>query len=56
LNKPITKKGLVEWLKLWALTSNPNTERQRERERERPINESPQNNNLIVFIIKAVVK
>jgi hypothetical protein len=21
--KPITKKGLVEWLKVWALSSNP---------------------------------
>jgi hypothetical protein len=25
LEKPITKKGLVEWLEVWALSSSPST-------------------------------
>jgi hypothetical protein len=35
LKKPITKKGLVEWLKVKALSSNPSPkERKREKEME----------------------
>jgi hypothetical protein len=33
--KPITKKGLVEWLKVYALSSNHNTTKKREKERKR---------------------
>jgi hypothetical protein len=50
LRKPHHKKGLVEWLKVKALSSNPSTnkkkggrererEKERERERERSIKE-----------------
>jgi hypothetical protein len=31
LKKPFTKIGLVEWLKMKALSSNPNTAKKRER-------------------------
>jgi hypothetical protein len=33
LKKPITKKGLVEWLKV-ALSSNPNTEKKKKRKKD----------------------
>jgi hypothetical protein len=29
--KPITKKGLVEWLKMWALSSNPGTPKKKKK-------------------------
>jgi hypothetical protein len=35
LEKPFTKIGLVEWLKVKALCSSPGTEKERKRERER---------------------
>jgi hypothetical protein len=35
LKKPFTKIGLVEWLKVKALSSIPSTAKERERERTR---------------------
>jgi hypothetical protein len=34
--KPITKIGLVEWLKVKALSSNPSTEKKKERKKYTP--------------------
>jgi hypothetical protein len=35
LKNTSTKKGMVEWLKVYALSSSPSTAKNRERERER---------------------
>jgi hypothetical protein len=35
LKKPMTKKGLVEWLKVKVLSSNPSTEKKKKSERKR---------------------
>jgi hypothetical protein len=36
LKKPITKKGLVEWLKVQALSSNPRTTKKKKKKRKMP--------------------
>jgi ribosomal protein S21 len=35
LKKPITEKGLVEWLKMKALSSSPNTAKKRKEKRNK---------------------
>jgi hypothetical protein len=35
LKKPITKKGLVEWLKVKALSSNPSTTKKKKKKKSR---------------------
>jgi hypothetical protein len=33
--KPITKKGLVEWLKVLALSSNPSISKQKQKQKQK---------------------
>jgi hypothetical protein len=36
LKKPFTKKGLVEWFKVKALSLSPSTEGKRKKEKKKP--------------------
>jgi hypothetical protein len=41
VKKPITKKGLVEWLKILSQSSNPSTEKKKkERKKEKEVRAS----------------